>query len=65
MMKTLVLLACIFLGACGSIPRIPVEGEFFGEPVKATVDSEIARYYLENYLAENNDNTEMAKKISA
>ncbi len=65
LMKTLVLLTCILLGACGSIPRIPAHGEFFGEPVKTTVDSEIARYYLENYLAENNDNTEMAKKISA
>ena len=35
---------------CSSLPRYPVEGELLGKAVRTTVDSEIARYYLENYL---------------
>ncbi len=32
------------------VPKLPVKGEFAGQPVETTVDSELARYYLENYL---------------
>lgn len=57
--------ACLFLGACGSIPTVPAKGEFFGERVETTVDSEIARYYLENYLQGKNENRDMDERISA
>jgi hypothetical protein len=40
----------LILEGCSSIPKYPVEGELLGETVSTTVDSEIARYYLENYL---------------
>ncbi|MEW8027416.1 MAG: hypothetical protein AB2792_18175 [Candidatus Thiodiazotropha sp.] len=65
MIKSLALIACLYLGACGSIPAIPVAGEFFGEPVDTTVDSEIARHYLENYHFADNKNREMDNKISS
>jgi hypothetical protein len=30
--------------------RLPAQGELQGHPIETTVDAEIARYYLENYL---------------
>ena len=40
----------IFLEACSLTPKFPVKGQFLGETVSTTVDSEVARYYLESYL---------------
>lgn len=59
-------LKCHFLGvlsfslvACTSqLPRIPVEGELGGQRIITTVDSEIARYCLEQYLKGNNSKPE-------
>ena len=47
----------VLLAACeASIPRLPVHGELAGHPIDTTVDSAIARYYLERYLrGENTD----------
>ena len=58
------ILAFIFLGACSSISKIPAKGTFFAERVETTVDSEIARYYLESYLQGKNENQEMDERIS-
>jgi len=58
-------LACLLLGACSAIPRIPAKGEFFGQRVDTTVDSEIARYYLEDYLQGRNEARAMDEQISA
>lgn len=42
---------CGALLACaGSIPQIPVRTEWAGRQIRTTVDSELARYYLEHYL---------------
>lgn len=45
-------LSCLLLlaGCSASIPRIAVRGELMGQVVDTTVDSPIARYYLEHYL---------------
>lgn len=59
------LLSCLFLGACSSIAKIPVKGKFFEENVETTVDSEVARYYLESYLQGKNENRDMDDRISA
>ena len=59
------ILTCLSLGACSSIPRIPAKGELFGQRVDTTVDSEIARYYLESYLQGKNENRDMDEQISA
>ncbi|HLD66278.1 MAG TPA: hypothetical protein VJA19_09550 [Pseudomonas sp.] len=59
------LLVCLLLWACSSAPEIPAKGEFFGEPLQTTVDSEIARYYLESYLQGKNVNRDMDERISA
>ena len=49
------LLACLLalaLSACGAtLPRIPAQGEVHGQSVETTVDSKLAKYYLEHYLA--------------
>lgn len=57
--------ACVFLGACHSISRIPAKGEFLGSPVDTTVDSEVARYYLERHTPGTRENQEWDNKIAA
>jgi len=59
------LLACIFLGACSSIPRVPARGELFGQRVDTTVDSEIARYYLESWLPGKKEDRALDARIAA
>lgn len=59
------LLASFFLGACGAIPRIPAHGEFLGQHVTSTVDSEVARYYLESYAQGKREDRAADEKISA
>lgn len=59
------LLACLALGACSFIPRIPATGEFFGQRVATTVDADVARYYLESYSQGRHENREIDEKISA
>jgi len=59
------ILACLFLGACSSIPEIPAKGEYFGQRVETSVDSEIARYYLESYSQGKYENRGLDEKISA
>lgn len=50
--KILAMLAvCGALLSCvGSIPKIPAHSEFAGQSIRTTVDSEIAKYFLEHYL---------------
>jgi len=48
---------------CSSLPRYQAEGEVPGGTVSTTVDSEIARYYLENYLQGKRSNTIFDEKI--
>lgn len=44
-------LVLLFVGeGCSTVPRYQAEGELFGETVSTTVDSEIARYYMQSYL---------------
>lgn len=57
--------ACLFLGACSSVPEIPAKGEYFGQHVETSVDSEIARYYLERYSQGKHENRTLDEKISA
>jgi hypothetical protein len=48
----LICLLALALSACGgTLPRLPVQGEVQGQPLQSTVDSPLARYYLESYLA--------------
>jgi hypothetical protein len=37
-------------GCAGSLPRVPVQGEIDGAVIATTVDSPVAKYYLEDYL---------------
>jgi hypothetical protein len=40
----------LLLGACSQIAKIPTQGVWAGQPVRSSVDSDVARYYLESYL---------------
>lgn len=59
------MLAGCLLGACGSIPRIPADGEFLGRHVASTVDSEVARYYLESYAQGKREDRAADENIAA
>ncbi|MBN1550846.1 hypothetical protein JW979_05240 [bacterium] len=50
-------------GCSPSIPKIPIKGELAGQHIDTTVDSEIARYYLESYLQNNRTNPSFDLKI--
>ncbi len=57
-------LVILFTVGCSfSTPKIPVKGKLIGESITTTVDSEIAKYYLENYLQNNRTNSEFDRKI--
>jgi len=53
----------IFLEACSSTPQFPVKSKFLGETISTTVDSEVTRYYLENYLQGSRLNPDFDVKI--
>lgn len=59
----IVLPLLIFLEACSFTPRFPVESKFLGETLSTTVDSEVARYYLENYLQGSRLNPDLDTRI--
>jgi len=58
------LLALILLGACSSTPKTLVDSPLFGKHVFTTVDSEVARYYLDSYLQGELSNREFDERIS-
>ncbi len=61
-----IFLACGSLFACsGNIPQIPVHGELSGQPILTTVDSENAKYYLEQYLKGERSRPELDAAIDA
>lgn len=39
-----------FISCAGNIPQIPAQVEIAGHPIHTTVDSDIAKYFLERYL---------------
>ncbi|CAB1057355.1 hypothetical protein D1BOALGB6SA_2094 [Olavius sp. associated proteobacterium Delta 1] len=53
----------IILQACNSTPKIPVNSKFLGETISTTVDSEVARYYLESYLQGSRLNPDLDVRI--
>lgn len=44
--------------------RLPVKGYLAGEPISTTVDSELAKYYLENSLSSSAANSELDQRIA-
>ena len=51
-------------GACASYPKIPVHGYVAEKAISTTVDSELAKYYLENYFAGKATNPALDARIS-
>jgi hypothetical protein len=46
-------------GCTSATTSIPVHGEFAGQKIETTVDSELAKYYLEHYLRNDKTNPEL------
>lgn len=63
--RALGLSACLCIASCSAIPQFPAAGVFLGERVETTVDSEVARYYLETYLQGKNEDPGMHASIDA
>ena len=53
----------ILIDNCCLIPKNKVNARFYTFHINTTVDSEIAKYYLENYLSNNKNNLELDKII--
>jgi hypothetical protein len=51
------------VAGCGSIPRIPVHGTFLGHRLETTVDSDIARYFVERYLPRQRADSDLDRRI--
>ena len=49
---------------CGSIPRVPVHGTFLGHKLETTVDSDIARYFVEQYMPGRHGNPDLDARIA-
>ena len=47
---TIFVLCGVLLACAGNNRQIPVHAELAGQEIRTTVDSEVARYYLEHYL---------------
>ena len=60
----LILLQAIIISNCCVIPKNKVTGRFHSFNINTTVDSKIAKYYLENYLADNKNDPDSDKKIN-
>ncbi|MFT5116447.1 MAG: hypothetical protein ACI8P9_005818 [Parasphingorhabdus sp.] len=60
---TVLLLWALAVSACSSFPKYPVNVVFIEEPIKTTVDSEIAQYYLTDYLQGNKSRPETDNEI--
>lgn len=53
----------LLIGRKGPIARIPAKGKLAGNDIETTVDSEVARYYLEDYKQDRNKNSELHARI--
>lgn len=59
------IVACLLIASCGVVPKNPASGQLFGQRIETTVDSDLARYYLENYLQDRHENRDLSDKIVA
>lgn len=53
------------MSCAGNIPQIPAQGEIAGRPIRTTVDSDIAKYFLEHYLKGERSRPELDTVIEA
>jgi len=61
-----VLVLCGILTSCaGNIPQIPAQGDIAGQPIRTTVDSDTAKYFLEQYLKGKRNRPELDIAIKA
>ena len=58
-----IVLGAVLTGCETSVPHVPTEGTFVGQRIDTTVDSDIARYYLEHYLYGNEADIKMHAQI--
>lgn len=58
-------LLVVMLGCSVSLPNIAAQGGVYGHKLNTTVDSKIARYYLENYLTDRKTDPHIDKQIAA
>lgn len=54
----------LLLTACATIPKYPAKGRVADQYISTTVDSEITRYYLEQYLQNKGTNPQYDEKIN-
>ncbi len=61
-----IVIFCVLISGCGEhLLKISVQGSVHGHMLNTTVDSEIARYYLKDYLADRKTNGQLDRQIEA
>lgn len=53
----------LIVGGCSSVPEIPAKGYFLGERIETTVDSQIAKYYLESHSQNSSQRHDLDQRI--
>ncbi|MEE8410284.1 MAG: hypothetical protein V3T05_11805 [Myxococcota bacterium] len=59
------LTACGLIACAGPSQRVPISGTLAGVLIETTVDADVARYYLEDYLSGRNTNAALDARIDA
>ena len=59
----LLFVAFLLFVSYGSVEDIPANGIFHGHPISTTVESPVAKYYLEQYLQEEHGDPAMDRQI--
>lgn len=58
------LISLVLFGNCCMVPKHEVHARFSEYQIETTVDSELAKYYLENYIRNQKQNTEFDNTIN-
>ena len=61
----LIVPALFVLTSCANVPTYPVDTDIFDESLETSVDSPMAKYYLENYLHGHNSDPLLDSRIGA
>ena len=59
------LAAALLAASCASVSGVPAKGTLSGEAIETTVDSDVARYFLESYIQGKNENPRLHGQIDA
>jgi hypothetical protein len=64
LLGTIALVVAPLSAPCASYPQLPAAGYLAGEPISTTVDSALAKYYLESSVSRATANSELDQRVA-